>query len=352
MTTMTAGELDEFAAGIRGYCRKRLPEPTVARPGRIRDASAAREQWRQLSAELGIGALLVPDAFGGAGASLVEAGRVAEALGAELAAVPFLSSGVLAPALLAGLVEGGAGAPAGQLLAAIGSGERIAAVAWVGDYAQFRYVLDGDLADVILLVGDGGDRIVVASEFAVTPRVSFDLTRGYADVSADAASAIALAEGDAARAAFGRMLAAGRLAVAAECAGGARAALDQAVDYARQRVQFGREIGSFQAIKHILADCYVDAESALSVVRLAIAAYVAESPDAAELLALAAFYCADKFADVAAANIQVHGGIGFTVECSAHLYRRRAESDRYIFGEPARLRAEYVQRVAGEQVHP
>jgi alkylation response protein AidB-like acyl-CoA dehydrogenase len=143
------------------------------------------------------------------------------------------------------------------------------------------------------------------------------------------------------------MLAAGRLAVAAECAGGAGAALAHAVAYARQRVQFGREIGSFQAIKHMLADCYVAAESALSTARQAIGAYVDGAPDAAQLLAMAAFYCPDRFADVAAANIQVHGGIGFTVECSAHLYRRRAESDRHIFADPALLRAEYVQLLAG-----
>src|ERR1700751_1321262 len=99
MTTSSAAlvagthELDELAATIRAFCRKRLPDPTLARPGAIRDAAAAREHWGQLAAEIGLGSLLVPEEFGGAGTTLVEAGRVAEALSAELAAVPFLSSG-------------------------------------------------------------------------------------------------------------------------------------------------------------------------------------------------------------------------------------------------------------------
>ena len=360
-------ELDEFAASVRDYCRKRLPEPTAARPGRIRDAAAAGGHWRQLSVDLGLGSLLIPESFGGAGASLVEVGRAAEALGAELAAVPFLSAGVLAPALLTGLVGADADGPAGELLAGIAAGEQVVGVAWAGAdpgaaidapilrapgagvaSGRFGYVVDADLADLIVLVGAGGEQLAVAraADLEITPRVSFDLTRGFADVRADAAPVTVLASGESAHTAVMRMLAAGRLAVAAECAGGARAALDQAVEYARQRVQFGREIGSFQAIKHLLADCYVAAESALSTARQAIAAHVEHAPDADELLALAAFYCADRFADVAAADIQVHGGMGFTAECSAHLYRRRAEADRHIFGAPARLRAEHVQLVA------
>jgi alkylation response protein AidB-like acyl-CoA dehydrogenase len=367
----TADELDDFAMAIRAYCRKRLPEPTLARPGRVRDAGAAGEHWRQLSVELGLGSLLVPEAFGGAGASLVEAGRVAEALGAELAPVPFLPAAVLAPTLLSSLAGDDPDSPASELLTGVAQGERVPAVAWAGDdpgtaspapiftgpaaetaTGRFGYVIDADVADVIVLVGAGGEQLAAAraTDLHVTPRVSFDLTRGFADVIADAAPVTVLASGATARTAFRRTLAAGRLAVAAESAGGARAALDQAVGYARQRVQFGRPIGSFQAIKHILADCYVDAESVLSAARLAIAAYVAGEPDAEELLALAAFYCADRFADIAAADIQVHGGIGFTAECAAHLFRRRAESNRHILGEPARLRAEYVKSLAGTEV--
>lgn len=366
---VSADELDELAATVRAFCRKSLPKPTLARPATIRDAVAARQHWDRLAAELGLGSLLVPETLDGAGASLVEVGRVAEALGAELAAVPFLSSAVLAPVLLSNLAGDDLESPAAKLLAGIARGVHVAAVAWASDdpgtanaeltitdsvaaTGRFSYVIDADLADIFLLVGPGGDQVAVAraTDLDITPRQSFDLTRGFADVRADAAPVEVLGSGAAARTAFERMLAAGRLVAAAESAGGAQAALDQAVAYAGQRVQFGREIGSFQAIKHILADCYVDTESALSTARLAINAYVDESSEAPELVKLASFYCAEKFAAVAAAGIQVHGGIGFTAECSAHLFRRRAESNRQVFGDPARLRAEYVQLLATEEV--
>ncbi len=366
---VSADELEALAATVHAFCRKSLPRPTLARPATIRAAAEAREGWQRLAAELGLGSLLVPEALGGAGASLVEVGRVAEALGAELAAVPFLSSAVLAPVLLSNLAGDDPQSPAARYLSGLANGVHVAAVAWASDdpgtasaeqlvndagtaTGHFSYVIDADLADIVLLVGAGGDQVAIAraTDLDITPRQSFDLTRGFADVRADTAPVEVLGLGAAARTAFQRMLAAGRLVAAAESAGGAQAALDQAVAYAKQRVQFGREIGSFQAIKHILADCYVDTESALSTVRLAIDAYVAGAPEATELVSLASFYCADKYVDVAAAGIQVHGGIGFTVECSAHLFRRRAESNRQIFGDPARLRADYVKLLVNQEV--
>lgn len=369
MAQSETSELDEYAATVRQYCRARMPDKTVARPGVVRDADSARTHWRALSSDLGVGTLLIPEELGGDGASLTEAGRVAEALGAEVAAVPSLSAGVLAPVLLSALANGDEQSPAAELLRRLIAGE-IVAVAWADDdpgraadvpllgfdadrvTGSFRYVVDGDIADVLVLIGARGEQIVAveARDLEITPRASFDLTRGFADVAANDTRAVDLARGSHARSAFERMLTAGRLAVAAECAGGARAALDLAVDYAKQRVQFGREIGSFQAIKHLLADAFVNAESATSVARLAIDAYVNDEPDAAELVAAAAFYCADRFADVAATGIQVHGGIAFTVECAAHLYRRRAESNRHILGDPAQLRADYVTLLSTQEV--
>lgn len=354
-------ELEQLAATIREFCQARLPDPTLARPGEIRAAEAARAGWQAMVNELGIGALLVSEQYGGDGASLVEAGRVAEALGGRVATVPFLAAGVLAPVLLGGLADGADGAAAQDLLRRVTDGA-IVTVAWAEDStgaaadaplwafdadridAERRYVIDADVADVVIVVGAGGEQIaaVEAADLTIAPRASFDLTRGLADVTASSAPATALARGDQARAAFESMLAAGRLALAADSAGGAIAALQVATDYAKQRVQFGREIGSFQAIKHLLADAFVDAESALSMARLAIAAHVAGEPDAAELVGAASFYCAARYADVAATGIQVHGGIGFTVETTPHLYRRRAESNRHLLGEPARLRSDYI----------
>jgi len=320
-----------------------------------------------MSDELGVGALLVPETFGGLGLTLLEAGRVAEALAGELAGVPFLSTGVLAPTLLTGLAADDPRSAAGRLLGRLAEGA-VVAVAWAdatpgepishpiasnssSATASFRYVIDGDAADVIVLVGAGGEQIVSASAdgLRVTPRITFDLTRGLADVVADDTAVVPLGSGPAARQAFARMMAVGWLLLAAESAGGARAAVDLAVAYARQRIQFGREIGSFQAVKHLLADAHLDAELALSMARLAIEADVTGAAEAAELAAASAFYCADRYVSAAGTGIQVHGGIGFTVECRAHLYRRRAESNRQLLGRPDRLRADYLALLAQEE---
>ncbi|WP_344995722.1 acyl-CoA dehydrogenase family protein, partial [Tsukamurella soli] len=120
-------ELTDLAAAVAGYCAERLPAPTTARPGTRRDPERVRSEWYSAAGELGIGSLLIGEAHGGAGASLVEAGRVAEALGASLAALPYLSTAVFAPVLLAGLAAGGA-AGAAEQLAAVAAGDSIVAV--------------------------------------------------------------------------------------------------------------------------------------------------------------------------------------------------------------------------------
>lgn len=364
----TRAELAEFAAAVRSFCQEKLPEQTVARPGVVRDARAAKESWRALAVDLGVASLLIGEEQGGSGASMLEVGRVAEAFGAELATVPFLSSGVLAPALLTQVVEGPDSDAAAELLSRIADGA-VVAVAWASEdpgaataeeilgsggataSGSFTYVIDADIADVVLLVGAGGHEIaaVNVADLTITARPAFDLTRGLADVVADNAPATLIATGDEAAAAFSSALLAGRLALASECAGAAGQALKVAVEYAQQRVQFGREIGSFQAIKHLLADCFVNEESALSVARQSIEAYVAGEPDADQMVAAAAFYCADRYVDVAATGIQVHGGIGFTVERAAHLYRRRAEANRHLLGTPERLKSDYLNLLKSKE---
>lgn len=357
--SMSAAELDEYATAIRDFARRRLPDVTTARPGVPRDPAPPREHWRGLAVDLGAAGLLVPAENGGEGASLIEAGRVAEALGAELASLPYLAAGVLAPTLLRRLDS----EASGELLGRIAEGA-VVTVAWAGDdpgsisgelrvsgdraTGSFHYAIDADLADVVLLVGSDAVIAVPADQLQITARPTFDLTRGLCDVSATDAPVTVLGEGSQVSQAFSDMLGAGRLALAADCAGGAQAALALAVGYAKERIQFGREIGSFQAVKHLLADAYVASESAISVARAAIAAHEAGEPDAAQLTALAAFYPAEKYVEVAATGIQVHGGIGFTVERAAHLFRRRAESARHLLGDPAALKDQYVGVLATE----
>lgn len=362
------GELGELASTVAAYCRDRLPDPTDAKPGQRRDPEQVRTQWLRMAGELGIGELLIDEELGGAGAGLVEATRVAETLSAELAAVPYLTSAVFAPILLAAIVESGGPnevVTARALLTELAAGSTVMTIAYLdvggsphdasvldGETASgsFGYVVDGDVADRIILVGADGAELAVAdaADLTVLPGTPFDLTRGLASVTADGARVRVLAAGNG-RAAFDGALAAVQLATAADSSGGALAALAEATAYARDRIQFGRSIGSFQAIKHILADRFVDTELALSVSRLAVEATVDASVSAAERLALARFYCADRFVRVAADAIQIHGGMGFTAECRAHLYRRRAASNRYLFGTADSAKSAYTAIINGRE---
>lgn len=363
-TTASAGDLDDLSGSIDQFCTRELPSPTRPAPGGVRDAAAARAQWRALSDGLGLAGLLVPEAQGGAGATLVEAGRVAEVLSARLVTAPFLPSGVLAPVLLSALAPADESGSAAALLERLATGESVATVAWAGadelgspapeslsGTIRREYVIDADVADVLLLVGDSGRQVLLvpAEQARITTRPAFDLTRSLSTVEADGADGTVLADGDVAEQAVAAMLTAAELVLAAEAAGGARASASQAVDYARDRYQFGRAIGSYQAIKHLLADAHVAAESALSVARAALAAEVAGDSDARQLRAVAAFLPAQRFNEIARASIQVHGGIGFTVECDAHLYRRKAEADLQLLGTPQSKRERYLTTIEQEQ---
>src|SRR5690606_22887075 len=145
--------------------------------------------------------------------------------------------------------------------------------------------------------------------------------------------------------ALGAALDRSAVALLGDQAGGAHRAMRMAVDYARTRFQFGRAIGSFQAVKHMCADMLLEAESAVAAARHVAAAFADEAPNRFADLALAQAYCSDAYVYVAATNIQVHGGIGFTWEHPAHLYLRRARTDAQLFGDPAWHRERYLQRI-------
>jgi alkylation response protein AidB-like acyl-CoA dehydrogenase len=138
-----------------------------------------------------------------------------------------------------------------------------------------------------------------------------------------------------------------RVALAGEQAGAGRKVLEFTVDYAKTRIQFGRQIGSFQAIKHMAADLLLESESAISAARHAAEALADGAPDAKASVTLAAFSCADSFGKIAADAIQMHGGIAFTWEHPAHLYLRRARADAQLFGAPAAYRERYIQALEG-----
>jgi alkylation response protein AidB-like acyl-CoA dehydrogenase len=323
--------------------------------------------WRRLAA-MGIVGLTVSEEFGGGGGGPVELERVMEETGAALLCGPLLSSGVLAAGLLQALGDTDAAA---RLLPSIADGGRIATAAVTGDAGGWTpetvtidaaenagvwtlsgvasFVTHGQIADTVLVAARTRDTIALfevspgADGLAITPLPAFDRTLRLARMTFSRTPGRALADGRPAWDAVERALDMARVALAGEQAGGARRTLEMTVDYAKTRVQFGRPIGSFQAIKHMAADLLLESESATSAARHAAQALADGASDAGAAISLAAFACADAFTAVAAASIQMHGGIAFTWAHPAHLYLRRARADAQLFGAAAQYRERYLK---------
>jgi alkylation response protein AidB-like acyl-CoA dehydrogenase len=326
------------------------------------------ELWRELAA-MGLVGLVVDEAYGGVGASPVELERVTEETGAALLCAPLISSGVLAASLLQALDDEPART---RLLPGIAAGSRIATAAltgraglWTEDAVEVAasptaeggwrlegvacFVTDAQVADTLLVVARAPDGLAIfevgadAVGLEVRALPTFDHTLRLADVALKTAPALRL---DCNRPAWGAVESAldlTRVALAGEQAGGARHALEMTTDYAKTRIQFGRPIGGFQAIKHMAADLLLETESAVSAARHAASALANGSGEARAAIDLAAFACADAFSAVTAASIQMHGGIAFTWTHPAHLYLRRARADAQLFGTPAHYRERYLK---------
>ncbi len=332
-----SSELDDLAGAVRSVIDRRWT-PAALRAAIDSPAGYDRDLWSVLCEQVGIAALAVPEANDGLGAGVRALQVVAAELGGHLIPSPFLGSSVLATTLLAGTDEA-------DLLAGLAGGERIAAVAFAGDdfaarpisasgeglAGTARLVLDGDLADDLLVVAGGYLYLVSGAERRHTP--SMDPTRRFADVTVDGAPARRISGG--AGAALEHALDVACAVLAAEQAGAAARALAITVEYSRSRVQFGRPIGSFQALKHRMADMYVLVESSRSAALAAGEALDRGDADAPLAVATAKAYCSEAFSAVAAEMIQLHGGIGITWEHDAHLYFKRAHSSSQLFGDPA-----------------
>ena len=357
-------EQDSLRAMVRGFLRDRCPEAEVRRQMET-ETGFDDEVWRQFGVELGLCGLAVPERFGGAGCSFVETGVVLEELGASLACLPYLSSVVLAQSLL--LATGDVEAQT-RWLPGLASGSVRGTVAfaeetggWNGlgihttaapDGKSWRldgektFVIDGHTAELLLVIAGTGEGLSV---FALEPDAdgltrdalaTMDQTRKQARLELAGAPAALVGRTGAGKAALDRMSGVAAVALATEAVGGARATLDAAVGYATMRTQFGRPIGGFQAIKHRCADMLLRVEHARSAAYHALWATTegADTDTGTELpiaAAMAKSYCTEAYAWVAAQNIQIHGGIGFTWEHSAHLYYKRALSSRLLFGDPA-----------------
>lgn len=304
-------EQAELAATVRSLLTKRA-DPRVEQY----DA----ELWQTLCEQIGVAALAVPEEYDGFGATLVETCVVLEELGHALAPTPLLSSVVTSEALLAGADEDARA----RLLPRIAAGE-VAAFVDGADAAA----IDGDLATVLVVATDDGlfEIDPEATERTWTP--TMDQTLRLARVVTDVAAARRI--GDAAPARE-RVALVGAVAVAALQVGTAARGLEMTVAYSKERVQFGRPIGSFQALKHRMADQLVLVEMARSAAWAASYAVAVGAPNAAQLAHVAKAYCGDALTHVAEETVQLHGGIAITWEHDAHLVLKRAHALGQLFG--------------------
>jgi alkylation response protein AidB-like acyl-CoA dehydrogenase len=321
--------------------------------------------WRALAAEVGCAGLLIPEGNGGAGASYRETAVVAEESGRAVAPVPYLGSAVVATtALLA--------AGDDQLLAALADGTVTAALAVPfataprtglkptvrlgapggAGTADGGYRLSGTVtgladalpADVLLVPADGvpyGLYAVRTADAGVSlvPVVSLDMTRQLTDLTLEDVPGRRIASGEQAKRAVDAALAAGAGVLASELLGTAERCLEITVAYLKERRQFARPIGSFQALKHRVADLWVGVTQARAAARYAAACLATGDADAPVAVALAKAACSDIAVRAAEECVQLHGGIGFTWEHPAHLYLKRAKSSSIGFGTADRHRA-------------
>ncbi|HTK63050.1 MAG TPA: acyl-CoA dehydrogenase family protein [Pseudonocardia sp.] len=343
---------------------------------------ASRVFWSRLSSEIGLSGVLAPVEFGGAGGEVLDLAPALEELGAGLTPTPFFATAVLAVGLLCeiGDVEAMAshlpGLCAGTTTATVAvvgpdgdwssPGASVHAVTDSGGYTltgTASFVLDGTTADLLLVCAStptGCGVFAVEADATGSRRTAletFDATRPLATLHFDRTPARLVGTEDESGA-IAAMLDLAVVCLALEQVGGARHCLDMAVEYARERVQFGRAIGSFQAIKHWCADLLLDLESARSAAFAAAwaldrahradPAAPADPADPAlarTLAALAGAVCSDTYVAIAAANIQIHGGMGFTWEHPAHRYLRRARSSAPLFGDPATHRERLITQL-------
>jgi alkylation response protein AidB-like acyl-CoA dehydrogenase len=362
-------EQEELRKTVRSFLEAKSSEAAV-REQMDTESGYDPAVWSQMGEQLGLQGLVIPEEFGGSGYGYIELVVILEEMGRALLPAPFFSTVVLAGNTL---IHSGDDQAKADLLPGIASGETIATLAFTEENGRWdeagitatatadgdtwklngtkMYVLDGHTASLLIVAArtDAG-----VSLFAVdgdgagvtrTPLATMDQTRKQAKVElADASGRLIGTDGEG-WTVLERVLDLAAVALAAEQVGGAQACLDMAVQYAKDRVQFGRPIGSFQAIKHKCADMLLEVESAKSAAYYAGWAASELNDELPSVASLAKAYCSEAYFHAAAENIQIHGGIGFTWEHPAHLYFKRAKSSELLFGDPTYHRELLAQRI-------
>jgi alkylation response protein AidB-like acyl-CoA dehydrogenase len=366
-------EQDQFRSAVRRFLNDKSPTTEVRRLMATAEGYDPA-LWRQLSEDLSLPGIHIPDQYGGAGFGMVELGIVMEEFGRALLCAPYFSTAVLA---VNAILNAGTEAQKSAFLPDIARGTRLAALAitepdgnWdpagiklvaTPDADGFRldgtksYVVDGHLADLLIVAArapatTGLEGLALftldANASGVERRLleSMDPTRKIARIDFRGAHVDLLGNLDDGAKPILRTLDQAAIALANEMVGGAQMMLDSAVNYAKLRVQFGRTIGSFQAIKHRLADMLLEVELAKSAAYYAAQAAAVNDPEWPALASLAKAAASETYLHTAAECIQVHGGIGFTWDNDTHLWFKRAKSSEVFLGQPSYHRELLMQR--------
>ncbi|HUP85119.1 MAG TPA: acyl-CoA dehydrogenase family protein [Acidimicrobiales bacterium] len=361
-------EQEELRKSVRRFLESKSPETEVRR---LMETTEGYDEkvWNQMGQELGLQGLAIPEEYGGSGYTYVELIIVLEEMGRALLAAPYFSTILASNALL----TSGDDAAKKELLPGIAAGDTIATLAITEDNGRWdldavslaakksgdgytldghkMFVIDGHTAGLIIVAAksDAGLSLFAvqgdAAGLARTPLSTMDQTRKQARLEFSGTPARLIGTDGGAEAGLLKTLDLAAVALAAEQVGGAQKCLDMSVEYAKVRVQFGRPIGSFQAIKHKCADMLLEVESAKSAAYYAGWAAADDSEELPVVASLAKAYCSDAYFHAAAENIQIHGGIGFTWEHPAHLYFKRAKSSELLLGDPTYHRELLAQRI-------
>jgi alkylation response protein AidB-like acyl-CoA dehydrogenase len=366
-------EQEQFRAAIRRFLAEKSP-PTEVR--RLMDTAEGYdpEIWRQLSEQLALPGIHIPEQYGGAGFGMVELCIVTEEMGRALLCAPYFSTAVLATNAI---LNAGSAAQQASMLPDLARGARLAALAVTEPNGQWdpqaielvatpvaegflldgakSYVVDGHVADLLVVAGripgtvgrDGLALFTVSADASGVDRrllASVDATRKIARIDFHGTPAQLLGNVQDGSNALGRTLDQAAIALANEMVGGAQAVFDSAVNYAKLRVQFGRTIGSFQAIKHKCADMLLEMELAKSAAYYAAQAAAAGDPEWPALACVAKAAASETYLRIAADCIQIHGGIGFTWDHDTHLWFKRAKSSEVFLDQPYYHRELLLQR--------
>ena len=362
-------EQEELRRIVRQFLESKSPESAV-REQMETERGFDDAVWNQMGTEMGLQGLIIPEEFGGQGYGYVELIVVLEEMGRRLLCAPYFSTVALATNTL--LQSGDEDAKKAHL-PGIAAGETIATVAFTESNGRWdeegitlaasksgdgftltgekMFVLDGHTANLVIVAAktDAGVSLFTvdgdAEGLTRTPLATMDQTRKQAKLEFSNTPATLIGTDGGGWDVLSTVLDLAAVALAAEQVGGAQECLDMSVQYAKDRVQFGRPIGSFQAIKHKCADMLLEVESAKSAAYYAGWCAAEMNDELPAVASLAKAYCSEAYFHASAENIQIHGGIGFTWEHPAHLYFKRAKSSELLFGDPTYHRELLAQRI-------